>query len=251
MRCEYAHDDGAYVLGALSPAERSAYERHLSSCPACREAVAEIAVLPGLLGRLDSTMAVQLLGRDDAVDDADGGQPWPMMNRADAGEARVTSLVAAAAQRRRRERRARRMRYAATVLMAACLAVVAGLGVGFLREDADPNDGVPAPGDTPGVQMVAMSEVTGTVPVTAQVGLERRSWGTEVTMECQYSGRKAWTYRLIAYGPDDEREQIGSWVAAPGRPVSFRAATRFGMDQLVRLELTRADGGALLAYDLP
>ena len=51
--CEYAHDDGAYVLGALSPAERAAYERHLSTCSACREAVAEIAVLPGLLGRLD------------------------------------------------------------------------------------------------------------------------------------------------------------------------------------------------------
>ncbi|MER6596669.1 zf-HC2 domain-containing protein, partial [Micromonospora purpureochromogenes] len=52
-RCEFAHDDGAYVLGALAPADRAAYERHLAGCAACREAVAEIAVLPGLLGRLD------------------------------------------------------------------------------------------------------------------------------------------------------------------------------------------------------
>ena len=53
MRCEHEHDDGAYVLGALSPAERAQYERHLATCSFCREAVAEIAVLPGLLGRLD------------------------------------------------------------------------------------------------------------------------------------------------------------------------------------------------------
>ncbi len=39
MRCEHEHDDGAYVLGALSPAERTAYERHLATCSFCREAV--------------------------------------------------------------------------------------------------------------------------------------------------------------------------------------------------------------------
>ena len=29
--CEHAHDDAAYVLGALSPAERLDYERHLAT----------------------------------------------------------------------------------------------------------------------------------------------------------------------------------------------------------------------------
>ena len=41
MRCEHEHDDGAYVLGALSPAERAAYERHLATCSFCREAVSK------------------------------------------------------------------------------------------------------------------------------------------------------------------------------------------------------------------
>src|SRR5262245_49866304 len=61
MSCEHEHDDGAYVLGALSPAERAAYERHLSTCSFCREAVADIAVLPGLLGRLDPADFAKLL----------------------------------------------------------------------------------------------------------------------------------------------------------------------------------------------
>ena len=32
MSCELAHDAGAYVLGALSPAERSAFQAHLAGC---------------------------------------------------------------------------------------------------------------------------------------------------------------------------------------------------------------------------
>ena len=48
MRCEHEHDDGAYVLGALSPAERAAYERHLATCSFCREAVADILVRPAV-----------------------------------------------------------------------------------------------------------------------------------------------------------------------------------------------------------
>ena len=51
MSCEFAHDDGAYVLGALSPAERLAFERHLAAAPSA-PARSELAGLPGLLGRV-------------------------------------------------------------------------------------------------------------------------------------------------------------------------------------------------------
>lgn len=54
MRCEHEHDDGAYVLGALSPAERAAYEQHLATCSFCREAVADLSTMPDLLSRLDA-----------------------------------------------------------------------------------------------------------------------------------------------------------------------------------------------------
>ena len=49
------------MLGALAPAERADYERHLAGCAACRESVAELAVLPGLLGRLDPAGLEQFL----------------------------------------------------------------------------------------------------------------------------------------------------------------------------------------------
>jgi len=63
---EYAELDAAYVLGALAPAERRDYERHLERCERCRAAVAELAMLPGLLGRLDSARAFALLEPEEA-----------------------------------------------------------------------------------------------------------------------------------------------------------------------------------------
>ena len=46
---KFAQWDAAYVLGALSPAERREFEEHLASCPACQAAVSELVAIPGLL----------------------------------------------------------------------------------------------------------------------------------------------------------------------------------------------------------
>ncbi|GAA2220048.1 anti-sigma factor family protein [Micromonospora olivasterospora] len=229
-RCEFAYDDGAYVLGALSPAERAAYERHLSGCASCRESVAEIAVLPGLLGRRDPAGLEQFL-------------PSPQE------ESRVPALLAAAGDRRRRERWATRRRHALTVLVAAAVALFAGFGAAGTVRPAPEATGTPAPQ----VPMAAMRPVAGTVPVHAEVGLTGTAWGTEVTMRCGYDWRpghrEAYTFRLVAHGPDGATEQIGSWLAAPGDDVRLTGATRFTGSQLVRLELLRADGTPVLIYD--
>ena len=67
MRCEHLRTPGVYVLGALSPPEREAYERHLADCAECRAEVADLAELPALLGRLDPEIAAQIaLASDDS-----------------------------------------------------------------------------------------------------------------------------------------------------------------------------------------
>jgi len=48
-----AIDLGAYVLGALDPADRRRVEEHLERCPACAAELVELAALPGLLSRVD------------------------------------------------------------------------------------------------------------------------------------------------------------------------------------------------------
>jgi hypothetical protein len=228
-RCEYAHDDGAYVLGALSPAERSAYERHLATCADCRDAVAEIAVLPGLLGRLAP---------------ADLERITPPVGV----EERLPKLLDAARARRRRERRVSRLRTAGVALVAAALAAVAGVGLAWPLTRADSGTDVE-------VRLVAMEPVQGgAVPVTAEIGFDGTRWGTVVTMRCQYAETgdytKAYTFRLVAHGPNGETEQVGSWLAAPGDEATFTGVTRFTRSELTRLELLRYDNTPLLVYDV-
>lgn len=229
MRCEHAHDDGAYVLGALSPAERAAYERHLAVCPPCREAVAEIAVLPGLLGRLDPANLDRIAAPPNQ-------------------EEQLPKLLDEARQRRRRERRTARFRVAGVVATAAALAALAGFGAAGPVTGGGSGTGVE-------VRMVAMEPVRGGVPVTAEIGFDGTRWGTVVTMRCQYAETadytKAYTFRLVAHGPNGETEQVGSWLAAPGDDATFTGVTRFTRSELVRLELLRYDNTPLLAYDVP
>jgi anti-sigma factor RsiW len=47
-----ATDLGAYVVGALEPAERRRVEEHLRHCPACAAELTELSPLPGLLDRV-------------------------------------------------------------------------------------------------------------------------------------------------------------------------------------------------------
>ncbi|MEV4533178.1 zf-HC2 domain-containing protein [Asanoa sp. NPDC049518] len=239
--CPHALDDGAYVLGALSPSERAEYERHLAGCPECREAVAEIAVLPGLLGRL----------ADPALLDPSSAAPQPD---------RLPGLLTRVGDERRRALRARRRRTVGAVLVAAGLAAVVGVGVagveaGWFGGRSNAGTVSAARGTQVTGKLVAMQPVGNTVPVTAEIGINGVKWGTEIDMRCTYKAggdsSKSWTFRLVAYGADGAKEQVGSWVAAAGETVEMNGATRFTGRELVRLELTRYDGTALLAYDVP
>jgi hypothetical protein len=234
MRCEHEHDDGAYVLGALSPAERAAYERHLATCSFCREAVADIAVLPGLLGRLDPDEFAKLL--DPTLFEQ------PPRNR-------TPDLVNQARSTRRKERKKLRVRILSTSLAAAVVALLVGVGMVFWMSGGSP-PARPTAGPT-----VAMTPVAAEVPVSAHLNLTGLGGGTKVDLVCAYRktdpSMKPYTIWLMAYGPDGETDAMGSWVASPGKEFSMSGVTHFVGANLSRLALVRSDGKALLAYDVP
>ncbi|MGW0519257.1 hypothetical protein [Crossiella sp. NPDC003009] len=84
----YQDWDAAYLLGALSHAERRDYEGHLHACRPCARAVAGFAGLPGLLATVAREQAAELL---------DPAGPAPP-------EARHAGLVRAGRKARRRAR---------------------------------------------------------------------------------------------------------------------------------------------------
>ena len=232
MRCTRTVDAGAYVLGALSPAERAGYERHMAGCVECREEVADLAVLPGLLSRLDTGTAVAL------------AQP-----AVQAPPGILTSTLNATRRERLRGRRRRRWQLAGTGLAAACLAVVLGLGVGtLLRGEAPP------PSTTP--VLAQMTPVGGDVPVIAMVGYTAGHGGTDVQLLCKYETSppysKVWTISLVAYPRGGGQSVlVTSWPVGPGYDENaslFPGHIGLAPRDIDRFEIVRADGTRLLWY---
>lgn len=52
MTCQHTMTLGVYLLGALEPSERFAFESHLSYCEICRGELVRLAPLPGLLNQI-------------------------------------------------------------------------------------------------------------------------------------------------------------------------------------------------------
>jgi Putative zinc-finger len=235
MKCAHAFDDGAYVLGALSPSERSAFEKHLAECAACREAVASIAVLPGLLGRLSSADAASV----------------GSVTAEFATEQRIPKLVAAVSHARRRDR----ARLGMAVLVTASIALFAGVTAGSART---PQTSVvqinPISRSPSRPAMIPMKPVSTTL-ATAEVYLEETAAGTRIYMHCAYPPKndhtRPYLFRLFALGPDGVSEQVSSWMAAPGEEVTLTGTVRLSMHDLTRLELRAKDNTVLLAYDVP
>lgn len=232
MRCTKTVEAGAYVLGALSPAERAGYERHMAGCVDCREEVADLAVLPGLLGRLDAGTAVALA--EPAV------QAPPGI---------LTSTLNAVRTERLRDRRRHRWQLAGTGLAAACLAVVLGLGVGTLVRGESP-----PPSTTP--VLAQMTPVNGDVPVVAMVGYAAGHGGTDVELLCRYETAppygKVWMISLVAYprggGPS---MLVTEWPVGPGYDddaAVFPGHVSVAPQDIDRFEIVRADGTPLLWY---
>lgn len=226
MTCPHRFDDGAYVLGALCPTERAAFEQHLADCASCASAVRLLAPLPGLLGRVDPVVAEQ-------------GLP---------GSSRLPRLIDAMKAARRRESRLVRLKVAAVALAAALLA---GGGAMVLQgsDDAAPPVATGTPTQETAAPTEDMVAAVDWVPVAAHLQITEEATGTTIAMDCRYQTgytgqRKA--FQLVAVGTDGSDDPLGSWLAGPGDHVTMTGLTRFTGGELARVELRDATGSVLL-----
>jgi hypothetical protein len=226
MSCEQSHFDGAYVLGALSPEERLAFERHLSECHACRRSVQQLAGLPGLL----SQVSVDVLESEPVT------EPVP-----------ATLLPALEREVRRSQHRRRWV----TGLAAAAAAVVVGAGsvaaVDLVRDD---------PPATVASRPAQDMKPLGQHDVVARVALTSVAWGTRLDLVCSYeAGSHAYggapgpTYSLVVRSREGTTEQVGTWSALPGRTMRVTGATALSRDDILSVEVRAADGQPVLALN--
>ncbi len=207
----YLHDDAAYVLGALDPAERTAFEAHLRTCPDCTARVHELTDVPTLLAGIDPEEFA-----DPAVD------PVP--------DTLLPGLLRAA------RRRARRQRVLVGSLAAVAAACVLALVIALW----------PSSGGTPAARpFVAVAQS----PVSATATLTATSWGTAIDVHCRYRSddvARAWHYDLVAVDRSGTHHRIGDWTLPPYQDIDYQAGTALRTAQIARLEITLPDGTPLL-----
>jgi hypothetical protein len=226
----YARWDAAYVLGALSASERQEYEEHLAQCRGCRDAVAELAGMPGLLTRVPTG---DLLAMEDRLEgDLLAAQPPP-------------SLMPVLPHEHRR--------WGQHVLVPAAVAaslVVGGLGGYALSEAGTGPERVPAATTTSGPTRLAFTPVDSSW-MTAVVDVVPQESGTELRVECQYatSGpgadpKGAWAeYAIWVVDRQGHAELRKSWTAKPDRLMRPTAASSLSPREIAAVEIRRVDTG--------
>ena len=202
----YREWDAAYVLGSLSPHERSEFETHMESCRTCKDQVDELSGLPAILATLPREHAVQLL---------------------DPPRDTMPALVSAA----RRARRWERLRIAAAVVAAAAIGAV-------VMSVSGADEPVQAGGVTTALTQTVPS------PVTASVTLVEQPWGTRIDVKCDYAGDpakgKALPYTLYISDASGSLTRIGSWSAGPGTSMTPTATTDVPRGRITRIEIRLA-----------
>ncbi|MFE7507626.1 anti-sigma factor family protein [Promicromonospora sp. NPDC057488] len=235
---EFAEWDAAYVLGALGPSDRRAYERHLAGCAACRSAVAELAGLPGLLGTISPAHARALTEEDAAPDEAVAGGALGVGGRladdggaSPAGRAPVIPLapLARAARRSRFRRRALGAVAASALVVAGAVGGsvlsagglfgtpddAAPLGAGATASSGPASSGAPSSGPASSTPPGTTATEARTIELRPVAGADMRAevvatpttWGTKFRWSCHY--------------PPDPGQQPPEGAYVPPEPIRY------------------------------
>lgn len=218
----FLYDDAAYVLGALEPAERRAFEEHLTGCAACMRRVGELAGMPALLAGLS----------ESAFTEAQDAPPLP------------DTMLPQLLQSVRRRRRARLLTL--TAAAAVLVLLVALVGTLRLRSGPEPEQSIAA---QPMTQVDQQR-------LSATVGVQAKTWGTAVHLTCTYTGewkgKAAPSYALVVRTREGATQQIATWRAVQGRTLELNAATDVEPSQIDGLDVVAtATGRPVLTSTTP
>jgi len=219
---EYATWDAAYVLGSLSPADRREFEAHLSVCPFCSQAVAELSGMPALLSKLDGETVAALNQPSEPPATAPDMLP---------------SLLFAV---RRRRRRTRLMTWSS----AAAAAVLLCIGVFVAMPGHSPTSAPPQAS----VSAQPMAQV-GTKLLASTVSVSSQRWGTLIDLRCVCLAPVYYHHdrlAMVVVGRDGTHTQLATWVAEPGHTAMPAGSISTPIDQIATVQVVAADNGQVL-----
>ena len=205
---------GAYVLGALDPVERARFEEHASKCDVCREELAQLSGLPGLLSRVTL---------EEALAAPAATAPPPPARRRRRAAFRLPAG------------RSRRAAFGAVAAMAAvAVALVLALSTGNETSSGTPQT------------VTAVNQANG---VAAAMRLRPTGWGTEVRVRLRgvLAGTRC---RLMVVSRNGTREIAGTWRADYEGEADVKTATSIPRSDLASLQVIAGGGRPLVRADL-
>ena len=236
---KFAQWDAAYVLGALSPAERREFEEHLAGCPICQASVSELAAVPGLLAQVSPADAAMLPLADDGAAEYTE-TPTSSAAPAEVIEGPPPSLLPKMIKKVRARRR--RMAVAVAGIAAAVLLVISGIAVGTGLLPLGPDDS----------HRVAFTPV---VPsgITAVADVIPVQDGTQIKVECVYAevndprpGGGHETYSIFVVDRSGHDSEIKEWPATPNKQMRPSGTTPLRASQIADLEVRQSDTNEVL-----
>ncbi|WP_454859024.1 anti-sigma factor family protein [Promicromonospora soli] len=252
----YAEWDAAYVLGALSPSDRRAYEQHLAECDACRAAVTELAGMPGLLGTLSPAHAEALVAEAPGTAELpDGGPAGPSGVGQDGDAGAELAPVVPLARLAHAARRSRFRRRALGAVAASAL-VVAGTIGGSVLTDRGVFGAPGGAGTTPPSAAVVDARTVQLRPVgeadmRAQLVATPTDYGTKLQWRCHYPPRPGQQgpdggyvppepikYELVLVDRDGARTVAATWTWSGGTSPGLDASSAVPLTEMDRIEIT-------------
>jgi anti-sigma factor RsiW len=220
MTCrEGATDLGAYVLGALDPADRRRVDEHVRDCPACAAELAELRNLPGLLAevRLDDLQSAPVAPSPELFERVSAAVA------ADRRSGAIRALMAPPGGKGRRR-----------LLVAAAVAAVLGAGAGVTSWVVGPDEET---------RSVVAGEVRMTVTVTARgdgTSLDIAVAGVPAEEKC----------RLVVVDRDGESHPAGEWEATYAGEAWFKGWSDVDRSAVEDVVLLGTDGEELVRVPL-
>lgn len=230
MTCPHTMTLGVYLLGALEPAERSAFESHLSYCDICRVELVRLSPLPGLLNQItpedyaDDLPPTGAEGAAVATEAQPITEPVPLLPIPEPRDTPERELP----------RLPRQRRYWRVYTAAAAVIVLAVAGVFGWRALREP----------PPVEGVTWSTEVGATSVQAR--LVDHKWGTEILSEIHGvpPGRKCYLKVYDHYG---KFEVAGWWGTDHDPNIEIPASTSFERSKIWKLEYLLEDKETVVA----
>jgi hypothetical protein len=213
---------GAYVVGALHPAERADVEEHLARCAACREELGHLSPITATLGHLSEADALA----------AGGGPARPAPQAPHLLDRTLAELA--------RRRRSARLRLQAAFAGGAVAVVALGAAVGLLVVTR------PAPSAAAVLASARLSGSDASTGVTASADLYAEAWGTSIHLDI--SGvTPGESCELVAVSRDGSQQVAGTWTVGYTGGVDLDGATGISPSQLSSLEIVTTSGTELVA----